>query len=1083
MKKLLFLIPIIFSCSIDEPATLFEEVAEPAGIDFNNELAYTEEFNPYTYRNFYNGGGVALGDVNNDGLLDIYFTGNLVDNKLYLNKGNWKFEDITKTAGVSCSNIWSSGASFADVDGDGWLDLYVCKSGKPEGENRHNELFINNGDNTFTERSKDFNLDITGLSTHAAFFDFDKDGDLDCYVLTNSIRSIGVGSDLIEDQREIPDPNNGGNKLLRNDDGVFKDITIEAGIYTSTIGYGLGITLSDFNGDTWPDIFVSNDFFERDYLYINNKQGGFKEELENYFESLSMGSMGADVGDLDNDGNFDLMVTEMLPATIERRRTKAAFESWDKYQLSVSKGYFHQFPRNVLQRNIGQNQFLEVGRFSGVSATEWSWGALIFDMNNDGLKDIFVSNGVYKDLLDRDYLTYMANDEQVRNILKKNGSVVKDLVDIIPSSPVVNAAFVNQGEFKFENRSEEWGLGTPSFSNGSAFGDLDNDGDQDLVINNVNMPSFVYRNNTDTSQARSLRIKLTGREGNSHAIGARLEAVSDGNTWSTENFTFRGFQSSIDPTVHMGVGDLKMVDTLKIYWPLGGITVATGLQTNTLHSFTEPTNLSENDFSTGVSRKLNIRNVSSEFLLDFNHRENNFIDFDRERLLPEMYSNEGPFISTGDLNADGAEDFFVGGAKEGLSKLFLSEKSGYEPLTEAAWDRDKISEDMQSTLFDCDGDGDLDLYVSSGGRAFSKSSSALADRLYLNNGNNTFTKTTDRLPAEFFSSSTVAAADYDLDGDIDLFVGERFHPFYYGQDGGGYLLENDGNGYFKETVDTFQGLGMITDATWVDVNQDNRPDLVVVGDWMPIKVFTNQQGSFVDESGKYGLSNTHGWWKCIRFFDADNDGDQDFIAGNHGTNSFLKSGVRMYRSDFDKNGTAEQIICEKRDGKYYPIADRNELIAQLPILKKKLLHFSDFATMSMKDIFSEEEIAAAQIFDTELMETTLFLNQNSVFQKAFLPNEAQYSPTFAIESFDLNKDGFQDLILGGNQYLVKPQFGRYDASKGLILLGTEAGFTKEGVVFLDIDGQVRDIKMMKFKDRNLLLFAINNDPLQVYEVD
>ncbi|HCX21849.1 MAG TPA: hypothetical protein DHN29_08030, partial [Cytophagales bacterium] len=481
------------SCQSSDQKRLFKDVAGESGIAFANDLEYTEEFNPYTYRSFFNGGGVALGDINNDGLLDVFFTGNLVDNKLYLNKGDWQFEEITKAAGVSCPNVWSSGASFADVNGDGLLDLYVCKSGKPGGSNRYNELFINNGDLTFTEKSKEYGLDIVGLSTHAAFFDYDKDGDLDCYVLTNSLKSIG-GFDLIKDQREIPDETGGGNKFFRNDDGRFVDITLESGIYASSIGFGLGITLSDFNKDGWTDLFISNDFFERDYLYINQEGEYFKESLESYFNSISMGSMGADAADLNNDAEPDLFVTEMLPSNVARKRTKAVYENWDKYQLNVRQGYFHQYPRNVLQQKINDSLFVEVGRYSNVSATDWSWGALMFDANNDGLRDIFVANGIYKDLLDRDYLTFTANDQQIRNQLKKKGNVIKDLIDVMPSQAVPNQMFKNQGDFVFDNVSEEWGLGMPTFSNGSAYGDLDNDGDLDLVINNVNMPALVYRN-------------------------------------------------------------------------------------------------------------------------------------------------------------------------------------------------------------------------------------------------------------------------------------------------------------------------------------------------------------------------------------------------------------------------------------------------------------------------------------------------------------------------------------------------------------------------------------------------------------
>ena len=565
------------------PRTLFE-LRNDTGITFENNLEYTEDFNPYTYRNFYNGGGVALGDINNDGFLDVYFTGNIVNNQLYLNKGDWQFENITSQSGVACENVWSTGATFVDINHDGWLDLYVCKSGKNEGTNRHNELFINNGDLTFTDQSQKYGLDITGLAVHSAFFDYDKDGDLDCYLLNNSLRSIGA-HDLIENQRNISDPE--GNKFLRN--GKFVDFSSKAGIYSSKIGFGLGVTLSDFNNDSWPDLFISNDFFERDYLYINDQLGGFKESLEDKFSSISLGSMGADASDLNNDLLTDLMVTEMLPATLARQRTKAVFDSRDKYSLALNKGYFHQYPRNVLQRNFGKNGFLEIGRFAGVSASEWSWASLAFDMDNDGLRDFLISNGIYKDLVDRDYLTYMANEENIRNLINKDEEVLKKLIDIIPSQAVPNAVYKNIGDFSFEETATAWGLDQPSFSNGSAYGDLDNDGDLDMVINNVNMHAFVYENNTDTLTHRSIRLNFRSNGKNTSAIGTKaIIKYGQGRQSMAENFPSRGFQSSVGPGIHFGVGNYRFIDSLIIIWPNGARTVRTNLSTNRQYTLDQP---------------------------------------------------------------------------------------------------------------------------------------------------------------------------------------------------------------------------------------------------------------------------------------------------------------------------------------------------------------------------------------------------------------------------------------------------------------------------------------------------------------
>jgi enediyne biosynthesis protein E4 len=1089
MRELLFFLLtalILSACSNKTDKQLFEDVSETSGLSFLNELDYTENLNPYTYRNFYNGAGVALGDVNNDGLLDVYMTGNLVNNKLFINQGNWQFEEVAVKAGVDCPNIWSTGATFVDINADGWLDLYVCKSGPPSGDNRNNELFINQKDGTFIEQSADYGLSFTGLSTQAAFFDFDKDGDLDCYLLNNSIRSVGVGQDVVEGRRDIPDQNGNGNKLLRNDNGIFTDITLEAGIYTSSIGYGLGITLNDFNADGWTDIFISNDFFEKDYLYINNQKGGFDEDGENYFQSLSMGSMGADASDLNNDGSPELMVTEMLPQDMQRKKTKTFHETWDKYQLNVSKGYYHQFSRNVLQTSLGNSQYTEVGRLSGVSATEWSWGALIFDMDNDGMKDIFISNGIYKDLLDRDYLNFMANDQKVRSMIKEDGQAIKKLVDLMPSNPVVNAAYLNQGNLNFNSSSEELGLGKPSFSNGSAYGDLDNDGDLDLIVSNVNMPSFVYRNNTDSATHKNIRVRLKGAKQNTFAVGAKVVAFTNNGIVTAENFPSKGFQSSVDPFLTLGLGNSALVDSLYIYWPTGGLSKVFNLTSNKTYSFDESQMdiLSENGFA--AKDKLILTRSESNIGLDFIHRENDFVDFDRERLLFQMYDNDGPTMSIADVNGDGIQDIFVGGAKQQSGALFLGSNEEFTTSSNNTFELDSISEDTNSIFFDCDNDGDQDLYVASGGRAYSKSSSALMDRLYINDGKGNFSKSETQLPfKEFISTSVVKATDYDLDGDLDLFIGERFHPFNYGKDGRGFLFQNNGKGEFtdvtKELAPTLLKIGMVTAADWADVNGDGKPDLITVGDWQPVHVFINEGAGGLQQAYQNELSKTSGFWNSLEVLDVDNDGDLDFVAGNHGKNSLLKPKLRMYISDFDGNGMTEQIICEESNGKFYPIAEIDELVKQMPILKKKSLFYEEFAKLSIDELFTSEALKKAEVTEVDLLTTSLFLNENGKFRRVDLPNEAQYSPTYAIASEDLNGDGYKDLILGGNQFLVKPQFGRFDGSKGLVLLGSKDGFTSKNAFFLTIDAQIRDIKSLSVGDKKLILFAINNGPIEVYE--
>ena len=1080
---LLFVAVISYSCNSDkeESPNLFQlKDSATTGITFNNALEYTESLNPYTYRNFFNGGGVALGDINNDGLLDIYFTGNLVDNQLYLNKGNWQFEDITSKAGVSSEGVWSSGVSFIDINNDGLLDIYVCKAGPPsDNSNRHNELFINNGDLTFTEKSKDYGLDIVGLSVQANFFDYDKDGDLDVYLLNNSIKAVG-NFDFVKDQRNTPTES--GNKLLRNDNNNFVDVTEESNIYSSAIGFGLGITISDYNNDTWPDIFISNDFFERDYLYINNQDGTFKEDLTQQFGSISMGSMGADAADLNNDSYTDIMVTEMLPRTIERQRTKTLFESWNKYDMAKNKGYHQQFSRNALHRNMGNNSFFEISRLSNVAASEWSWASLLFDADNDGLKDIFISNGIYKDLLDRDYLIYMANEDKIRDMIKTDGEIMNKLVDLMPSQAVPNASFKNEGEFQFVEMTSQWGFDTPSFSNGSAYGDIDNDGDLDLVVNNVNMPAFTYENTIDTSSNKSITIGLKGADKNTFAIGAKVEIYYGGNKYgSLENFPSRGFQSSISYQLQFGTSTYDTIDSLIITWPNGFRSKKLNLTTNDSYLYDQNEETSFVKTSGIVDYKNSIRSIES--LFQFKHRENNAVDFNKEQLLPEMCNNEGPKIASADINKDNITDFYIGGAKGQVGTLYLSRDNGsYDEITKP-FQLNINSEDTDAVFFDSDNDGDLDLYVTSGGKSFSKFDYALNDRLYINDGNGNLKINVESLkfPGSI-STSTVSVSDYDGDGDNDLFIGERFKVNIYGIPTSGYILENKGNNDFEvQQLEGLKNIGLITDSHWADINSDGVKDLIISGEWMPISIFINNNGQLVNETEAYGLSDTSGLWKTIEVKDIDNDGKVDIIAGNKGVNSFYKPGMRMYLSDFDNNGTIEQIICQKRDDDYYPIVDRDELVAQLAGLKQKLLYYKDYSDATIKSIFSKDQLKKAIILDVKMLNTAIFLNKNKTFVSQKLPNEIQYSNVSAIETIDVDKDGVLDILFGGNQFLVKPQFGIDDASKGWLLYGDSSNnFNK--VISLKIDGQIRDFHVENLKDEIMLITSINNDSLQFYKV-
>ncbi len=1086
----------LFSCKSEtKENTLFTELSsDHTGIDFANNLAFDQKFNIYTYRNFYNGGGVALGDINNDGLIDIYLTANQGANKLYLNKGNFTFEDITEKAGVSGTKAWSTGVSMADVNGDGWLDIYVCNSGDVKGDNKENELFINNGDLTFSEKAKEYGVADRGFTTHAAFLDYDKDNDLDLYILNNSYQAIG-SFNLRKNERPKRD-SLGGDKLLRNDNGHFTDVSEEAGIYGSLIGFGLGVTVGDINKDGWSDIYISNDFFERDYLYLNNGNGTFKETLTEQMKSISGASMGADLADINNDTYPDIFVTEMLPADNARIKTVTTFENWDRYQYNLGNGYFHQFTRNMLQLNNGNNTFSEIGRLCNVEATDWSWGALMFDMDNDGFKDIFVSNGIYQDLTNQDYLQYVSNEEVVRSVITDRNVDYKKLVELIPSTPVSNFAFHNEGNLSFKNTAREWGLGKPGFSNGSAYGDIDNDGDLDLIINNVNGLASVIRNETNIQMPFNhyLKFALEGLGMNSFAWGTSITINHGDKTFYIEQMPNRGFESSMDPRPNVGVGKIDTVDLVIVRWPDGKETRLTNVLTNQILKLkqkdaVEPVEIKRKE----VMKTFEISNALS---FNYTHTESEFVDFDRDKLIFHMLSTEGPRISKGDVNGDGREDFYIGGAKDVAGALFIQTSNGsFQERAQKAFADDKASEDMQSILFDADSDGDQDLYVCSGSNEFSTSSIALADRLYMNDGKGNFTKSQQILPTfNFESTSVVKPFDFDKDGDMDLFVGVRSHPFLYGMAMNGYILSNDGKGIFTNVTDTIApaltGVGMITDAAWADINGDSFADLILVGDYMPIKIFIQEAGKLVDKTELMNLGKSNGWWNAIEAADLDSDGDVDFVLGNHGLNSRFRASidkpVSMYVNDFDKNGTVEQILCTFYGDKSYPLVLRHDLTTQIPALKKKYLKYDNFKDQTITDIFTPEELDKSVLLEAyELSSCLLINNGKEGFTLKRLPVEAQLSVVYAISVEDFDHDGNMDIVLGGNLYSVKPEMGRYDASYGTFLKGDGKGnftsvLTNESG--LSLDGEIRDMTTVEVGGKKYLLATRNSNSMLIFKV-
>ncbi|MEC4003215.1 FG-GAP-like repeat-containing protein [Flavobacterium sp. SUN052] len=1076
------------SCSNENKDKLYTKLeSSDTGIDFVNEVKNGEEMNIFKYRNFYNGGGVAIGDINNDGLSDVFFTSNLGTNKLYLNKGNFKFEDISKKAGIEGLKSWSTGVVMVDINGDGFLDIYVCNAGNSKGVEQENELFINNKNGTFTEKAKEYNLANTGITTHAAFFDYDKDGDLDCYILNNSF--IPVSSLNYSNKRELRDKDwdvadilkGGGDILFRNDNGKFKDVSEEAGIYGSLIGFGLGVTVGDVNGDLYPDIYISNDFYERDYLYINNKNGTFTEQIQSYTTHISQSSMGADMADINNDGFPDIFTTDMLPESDIRTKTTTSFDNYDLFTRKLNLDFFNQYMQNTLQVNSGTGHFNEIAYYAGVGKTDWSWGALLFDMDNDGYKDIYVCNGIYHDLTNQDFVDFFANDVMQKMAITGKKDDMENIINKMPSTPIPNYAFKNNKDLTFSNQAENWGLGTPSFSNGAAYGDLDNDGDLDLIVNNVNMPAFVYQNNAEKNKENHfVKIKLKGEKLNKFGIGSVVQLYSRKEIIRQELIPSRGFQSSIEYTMTFGIGS-KKIDSLQVIWPNDKF--------QTIKKVTNNTTITLNCADAKATYIPKIKNEKPLFLEQPNnlatHKENDYIDFDYEGLISKMLSQEGPSLAVADINGDGNDDVFIGGAKGTSAKIYLNNgKDNFTTSNQPALESDSKFEDTAANFFDADGDGDLDLLVGSGGNEKADKAN-YTNRLYLNSGKGIFTKSSSIIPTTNNNVAVIATNDFDNDGDTDVFIGSRSVSGVYGIDPKHLLLENDGKGNFTNVTDKkafkLNEIGMITDAIWEDIDGDNKKDLIIVGDWMAPVIFKNTGRRLAEY--KNNLTEEKGFWNTVSCADLNNDGKKDLIFGNKGTNTAYKctkdSPMKMFVNDFDNNGTIEQISSRTIDGKDMPIHMKGELAKQIPSIKKKNLSYEEYAKKSVQEIFTPEVVSNSIIKTAYVQESIIAINKgNGQFQVKVLPKEVQFSSVNAICTMDINKDGILDLILGGNQYEFKPQFSRLDANYGSVLLGNKNGtYTwmpndKSGIF---IKGEVKGIKSIKNKSNSTTIIAVVND--------
>ena len=1074
------------------------------GIQFSNEVHDTKELNILNYRNFYNGGGVAIGDINNDGFADVFFTANQGANKLYLNKGNWKFEDISEKAGFRNKKQFSTGVVMVDINNDGWLDIFVCNAGSMDDSSlRRNQVFINNHDLTFTESAAQYGLDEPGYTTQVSFFDYDLDGDLDCFMIKNS--PISPNSLNYANQRDLPDAEwpvakvwkGGGDHLFRNDNGHFHEVTKEAGIHGSLISFGLGVTVGDVNNDGYPDVYVANDYFERDYLYINQKNGTFKDELEQCMQHTSLASMGSDIGDVNNDGYPDIFTTDMLPGDDYRLKTTLSFEDINVYRLKKQNGFYHQFFQNTLQLNNRNGRFTDIANYAGVSATDWSWGGLMLDADNDGQLDLYVCNGIYHDLINQDFLDFFANQVIEKMIATGKKEELNVIIDKMPSIHVLNKMYQNKGDLTFKDVGPSWGFTQPSFSNGAAYGDLDNDGDLDLVVNNVNQPAFIYKNNSrEINHNNYIAILLQGTEKNRFAIGSKIKIYENNTILSREVIPSKGFQSSMDYKIVIGLGKVMQIDSMIIQWPDLSCSRYVHPAVNKMYL------LKQNDeqrynCSFPSEADTSMHKILTEVTNTFEkHVEDDYVDFFYERNVPKMVSREGPKSAVGDVNGDGLQDVFIGGTAGHPGQLYLQTSDGKFVKKEEDVFRQFIDfEDVAVLLFDCDKDGDLDLLICPGGNNMALNSRQLQLRLFKNDGQGNFKLDSQAFPLNNANISVAAACDFDNDGDLDLFIGGRSVPHEYGINPSSYLFLNDGQGHFVDVAKSrnpeISTIGMVTGAAWADVAGDAQKELIIVGEWMPPRIFSYNKGKGkFEELQNTGLQNLYGWWQTVTATDVNDDGKPDLLLGNIGKNFYLRPDfnhpVKLYVGDFDQNGITDKVLTYTVDAKDKPVFLKRDLEDAMPFLKKNNLKHADYATKSVQELFPSQILNKAIVRQFNYMPSCVAINKgNGEFDVRELPPMVQLSSMNVIHCIDVNDDDHIDIVSGGNQFEFIPQLETLDASSGDILINDGRGnfkWMEPAKSGLNLRGELRDIAELRSRKKTFLLFLQNDEYPLLYEL-